>query len=206
MEKIDEFLHTIEERLQTLEEEKEELKEYQKWDKLRRSLEYCIHDRDLKDTKRKLEDVCQFFRHFSSKNYRPNIHIWFQLENRLNNFDEEQKKLTSRVKEAADEAKRATKHLKDAKKDVQTAKEEKETISVEKEQLLKEKTRLDFIIKDLTDEVLGDNKSKVKIILLYSLLDIFALISPFFISFIFRIVLSKNLKNYKKQSKVKKKN
>lgn len=65
------------------------------------------------------------------------------------------------MKEAADEAKRATKHLKDAKKDVQTAKEEKETISVEKEQLLKEKTRLDFIIKDLNDEVLGDNKSKV---------------------------------------------
>lgn len=57
LEKIDEFLHTIEERLQTLEEEKEELKEYQKWDKLRRSLEYCIHDRDLKDTKRKLEEV-----------------------------------------------------------------------------------------------------------------------------------------------------
>ncbi|KAK7571814.1 hypothetical protein V9T40_014286 [Parthenolecanium corni] len=138
LEKIDEFLKTIEERLQTLEEEKEELKEYQKWDKLRRSLEYCIHDRDLKDTKRKLDE----------------------LENRLNNFDEEQKKLTSKVKEAADEAKRAAKHLKDAKKDVQSAKEEKETIGVEKEQLLKEKTRLDFIIKDLNDEVLGDNKSK----------------------------------------------
>lgn len=80
----------------------------------------------------------------------------------MNNFDEEQKKLTSKVKEAADEAKRAAKHLKDAKKDVQSAKEEKETIGVEKEQLLKEKTRLDFIIKDLTDEVLGDNKSKVR--------------------------------------------
>lgn len=50
-------MKTIEERLQTLEEEKEELKEYQKWDKLRRSLEYCIHDRDLKDTKRKLDEV-----------------------------------------------------------------------------------------------------------------------------------------------------
>lgn len=86
----------------------------------------------------------------------------------MNNFDEEQKKLTSRVKEAADEAKRAAKHLKDAKKDVQTAKEEKETIGVEKEQLLKEKTRLDFIIKDLNDEVLGDNKSKVWCIILHS--------------------------------------
>lgn len=46
-EKIDEFLKTIEERLATLEEEKEELKEYQKYDKMRRALEYTIHDKDL---------------------------------------------------------------------------------------------------------------------------------------------------------------
>lgn len=57
VDKIDEFLRTIEERLKTLEEEKEELKEYQKWDKMRRSLEYCIHDRELKETRRKLEEV-----------------------------------------------------------------------------------------------------------------------------------------------------
>lgn len=57
LEKIVEFIKTIEERLQTLEEEKEELKEYQIWDKKRRTLEFCIHDRELKDTKRKLEEV-----------------------------------------------------------------------------------------------------------------------------------------------------
>ena len=44
-EKIEEFLKTIEDRLSTLEEEKEELKEYQKYDKMRRALEYQIHDR-----------------------------------------------------------------------------------------------------------------------------------------------------------------
>jgi hypothetical protein len=38
-------LKTIEDRLSTLEEEKEELKEYQKYDKMRRALEYQIHDR-----------------------------------------------------------------------------------------------------------------------------------------------------------------
>ena len=43
--KIEEFLKTIEERLATLEDEKEELKEYQKYDKMRRALEYQIHDR-----------------------------------------------------------------------------------------------------------------------------------------------------------------
>ena len=43
--KIEEFLKPIEERLATLEDEKEELKEYQKYDKMRRALEYQIHDR-----------------------------------------------------------------------------------------------------------------------------------------------------------------
>lgn len=57
LEKIVEFIKTIEERLQTLEEEKEELKEYQVWDKKRRTLEFCIHDREFKETKRKLEEV-----------------------------------------------------------------------------------------------------------------------------------------------------
>ncbi len=47
----------IEERLSTLEEEKEELKAYQEWDKMRRSLEYTIHDKELRDTRDKLEAV-----------------------------------------------------------------------------------------------------------------------------------------------------
>jgi structural maintenance of chromosome 3 (chondroitin sulfate proteoglycan 6) len=69
LEKIVEFIKTIEERLQTLEEEKEELKEYQVWDKKRRTLEFCIHDRELKETKRKLEEViiyliCLFNKYF----------------------------------------------------------------------------------------------------------------------------------------------
>ena len=56
-EKIEEFLRTIEDRLGTLEEEKEELKEYQKWDKIRRAVEYTIHDRELKETRKKLDDM-----------------------------------------------------------------------------------------------------------------------------------------------------
>ena len=55
--KIEEMLAYIEERLSTLEEEKEELKAYQEWDKMRRSLEYTIHDKELRDTRDKLEHV-----------------------------------------------------------------------------------------------------------------------------------------------------
>ncbi len=55
--KIDQMLGYIEERLDTLEEEKEELKAYTEWDKMRRSLEYTIHDKELRDTREKLEHV-----------------------------------------------------------------------------------------------------------------------------------------------------
>uniref|UniRef100_A0A8W7PXS9 Structural maintenance of chromosomes protein 3 n=1 Tax=Anopheles coluzzii TaxID=1518534 RepID=A0A8W7PXS9_ANOCL len=61
LEKISEYLRTIEDRLKTLEEEKEELSEYQKWDKARRTLEYamrrkeeeCSRELNLKEQKRK---------------------------------------------------------------------------------------------------------------------------------------------------------
>lgn len=56
-EKIEEMLGYIEERLTTLEEEKEELRAYQDLDKMRRSLEYTIHDKELRDTRHKLEQV-----------------------------------------------------------------------------------------------------------------------------------------------------
>lgn len=50
-------MQTIEERLKTLEEEKEELKEYQKWDRARRVLEFIIHDTEHRENKRKLDEV-----------------------------------------------------------------------------------------------------------------------------------------------------
>lgn len=51
--------------------------------------------------------------------------------------------------------------LKDARKDVAAAREEKDILSTEQQQLLREKTKLELGIKDLTDDVDGDNKSKV---------------------------------------------
>lgn len=63
--KIEEFLSTIEERLSTLEEEKEELKQYQNHDKVRRTLEYIIHDTELNENKKKLVDVSLNCRCFS---------------------------------------------------------------------------------------------------------------------------------------------
>ena len=137
-EKIEEFLKTIEDRLATLEEEKEELKEYQKYDKMRRALEYTIHDRELQDTRKKLSD----------------------MENRRKNSGEEAERLRSALQEAQDAAKQASREVKDFKVKESAAKEERDTLLSESQQLTKDKTRLEFTIKDLRDEVSGDNKSK----------------------------------------------
>lgn len=137
-EKIKEFLQTIEDRLQTLEEEKEELKEYQKWDKSRRTLEYIIHETELKDNKRNLDD----------------------LEAQRKNSGDKQKEFTKEVQEAQEKLKSIQKSLKDARKEVAICKDDKSVLLTEQQQLLREKTKLDLTIVDLNDEVQGDNKSK----------------------------------------------
>ncbi|CAG0919332.1 unnamed protein product [Notodromas monacha] len=136
--KIEEFLKTIMDRLSTLEEEKEELKEYQKWDKTRRSLEYTIHDRELKDTRTKLE----------------------QMETQRKDSGSEQEKMREQLVEAGDQAKVAAKEVRECKSKLTAAKEERDQFNTEYQQLLKDKTKLEFQIKDLVDEVSGDNKSK----------------------------------------------
>ena len=76
-EKIEEMLGYIEERLSTLEEEKEELKAYQEWDKMRRSLEYTIHDKELRDTREKLEMVCIIY-YMRERRWRESV--WGDIE------------------------------------------------------------------------------------------------------------------------------
>lgn len=138
VDKITEFLKTIEDRLKTLEEEKEELKEYQKWDKMRRMLEYIIHETELKENRKQLEE----------------------LENQRKNTGDQHKKYTVEIQKAQEKIKNIQKNLKEAKKEVVTSKEERSVLNAEQQQLLREKTKLDLTILDLTDEVQGDNKSK----------------------------------------------
>ncbi|KAI5646067.1 SMC proteins flexible hinge domain-containing protein [Phthorimaea operculella] len=138
VEKINEFLQTIEERLKTLEEEKEELKEYQRWDRARRVLEFIVHDTEHRENKRKLEE----------------------LEKLRTNSGKEQQHYADMVREAQDHVREANRKLKEARKEVAAAREEKDILSTEQQQLLREKTKLELAIKDLTDDVDGDNKSK----------------------------------------------
>ena len=64
------------------------------------------------------------------------------------------------IQEAQDAAKATAKEAKDFKVKESAAKEERDTLNSELQQMTKEKTKLEFVIKDLKDEVYGDNKSK----------------------------------------------
>nr|CAH7739327.1 unnamed protein product [Callosobruchus chinensis] len=136
--KIEEYLRTIEERLSTLEEEKEELKQYQHYDKIRRALEYIIHEVELNENKKKLAD----------------------LEKQRNESGTEQEKLKANLKKAQDNIKTLTKKVKETKKELNSLKEERDMLTNDQQHLIKEKAKLDLTIKDLSEEVLGDNKSK----------------------------------------------
>ncbi|GIY08074.1 structural maintenance of chromosomes protein 3 [Caerostris darwini] len=137
-EKIEDLLRYIEERLKTLEEEKEELKEYQKWDKMRRSLEYTIYDHELKDARKKLEE----------------------LDTRRETSSSVTEKLREQAQQATDQIKKLSKELREVKGKLQSYREEKEALSQEQSSLFKEKTRLELTIKDLRDEVEGDDSSR----------------------------------------------
>lgn len=138
LEKIMDLLKYIEERLQTLEGEKEELKEYQKWDKMRRSLEYTIYNQELEDARKKLKE----------------------LETRRETSSSVTEKLRENLGSFVEQIKDLSKDLREVRTKLQTAKDEKEALQHEHSTFLKEKTRLELRLKDLTDEVKGDAESK----------------------------------------------
>lgn len=84
-----------------------------------------------------------------------------QMEQQRKDSGESQDKLRSKLQKAQENAKQASRDLKEAKQKVAAAKEEKETLQAEQQQLIKERTKLEFTKQDLTDEVTGDNNSKV---------------------------------------------
>lgn len=69
-------------------------------------------------------------------------------------------KLATNLKKAQDEIKTLTKKTKELRKELATLKEERDILTNDQQHLIKEKTKLDLAIKDLSEEVLGDNKSK----------------------------------------------
>ncbi|ESO87805.1 hypothetical protein LOTGIDRAFT_127102 [Lottia gigantea] len=139
-EKINDLLKYIEERLDTLESEKEELKEYQKWDRMRRSLDYTIHDHELRDTRRKLEE----------------------LQEKRDNSGANTTKLRDGQQEANDKVKSINKDLKELKGRMQAMLEEKDGLSSENQDLTKRKAKLELNMKDIQDEMEGNQNTRNK--------------------------------------------
>lgn len=82
------------------------------------------------------------------------------MESKRKNSGEEAERLRNALQDAQDAAKTASKEVKDLKGKESAVKEERDSLNAEQQQQTKERTRLEFIIKDLKDEVTGDNKSK----------------------------------------------
>lgn len=137
-EKIQELLKYIDERLSTLDEEKEELKEYQKWDKMRRSLEYTIHDHELKDTRHKMDN----------------------LQDKRENSGAKSHKLRDQQQEASDKIKVISKEIREIKQKVQAFVDEKDQMMGEHQDLTKRKAKLELDINDMQGEVDGDKSAK----------------------------------------------
>lgn len=138
LEKIIDLIKYIEEKLQTLEGEKEELKEYQKWDKMRRALEYTIYNNELEDSRKRQKE----------------------LETRRETSSMVTEKLREQLQSSTEKIKDLSRDLREVKTKLQTYKDEKEALQHEHTTFVKEKTRLELHIKDLKDEVEGDTSSK----------------------------------------------
>lgn len=138
LEKIMDLLKYIEERLQTLEGEKEELKEYQKWDKMRRALEYTIYNQELEDSRKKQRE----------------------LDTRRESSSVVTEKLRENLQSLVEQIKDTGRELREVRTKLQTNRDEKDALISENSTLLKEKTRLELRLKDLKEEVEGDSSSK----------------------------------------------
>lgn len=82
------------------------------------------------------------------------------MEKQRNESGTEQEKLALNLKKAQDQIKILMRKTKETKKELGSLKEERDMLNNEYQHLFKEKAKLDLTIKDLTEEVMGDNKSK----------------------------------------------
>lgn len=139
-EKIDELLNDIEKRLETLDEEKEELKAYQKWDKERRCLEYTIHDKEMRDTREKLD----------------------LLENSRQQETDKAGLLQKEIKEASNKVQAFSHSLREVLDRLNDANSEKKSIDEECQKQITEKTKLELAVKDLDRTVKDDRTLKTQ--------------------------------------------
>ncbi|VDN07444.1 unnamed protein product, partial [Thelazia callipaeda] len=130
-EKIETLLSFMEERLKTLEEEKEDLKEYQKWDRMKRSVEFMIYDNELKEARKKLDKLAEQREEMNTRQSKVTNDL-LNAQNRALQATAEQRKLEARFK---------------------GMREEKEALVTEQTERVQRKTELELLINDLREDV-----------------------------------------------------
>ncbi|XP_069467872.1 structural maintenance of chromosomes protein 3 [Ambystoma mexicanum] len=141
-EKINELLKYIEERLHTLEDEKEELAQYQKWDKMRRALEYTIYNQELNETRAKLDE----------------------LTSKRETSGEKSRQLRDAQQDARDKMEEIERNARELKAKISAMKEEKEQLSSERQEQIKQRTKLELKTKDLQDELAGNSEQRKRLL------------------------------------------
>uniref|UniRef100_A0A672SCJ8 Structural maintenance of chromosomes protein 3-like n=1 Tax=Sinocyclocheilus grahami TaxID=75366 RepID=A0A672SCJ8_SINGR len=141
-EKINELLKYIEERLHTLEDEKEELAQYQKWDKMRRALEYTIYNQELNETRAKLDE----------------------LSSKRETCGDKSRQLRDAQQDARDKVEETERVVRELKARISAMKEEKEQLSTERQEQIKQRTKLELKAKDLQDELAGNSEQRKRLL------------------------------------------
>ncbi|EDV20861.1 uncharacterized protein TRIADDRAFT_64300 [Trichoplax adhaerens] len=133
-EKINELLQDIEQRLHTLEEETKELKEFQELDRTKRSLEYTIYDKGLREAQSKIK-------HLEVKHQ--------EFADTANTQKASMAKLANKIEEYEAEVQSTTQ-----KKEILV--NEQQDLYEERQELIKKRTNLELDVSDLTDSVQND--------------------------------------------------
>eukprot|EP00850_Spirogloea_muscicola_P012247 SM000078S22106 [mRNA] locus=s78:418815:427691:- [translate_table: standard] len=130
----------IEERLKELDEEKEELSKYQQLDKQRRSLEYTIFDKELSETRSKVEEVDEARARVSAKSAD----------------------VDNTVREAHEKLKEIEKELKALQKAAHALEEENEHAELSRTQAIESSSSVELDVKDLQERLQLDQKAKAE--------------------------------------------
>uniref|UniRef100_A0A3Q2PGX2 Structural maintenance of chromosomes protein 3 n=1 Tax=Fundulus heteroclitus TaxID=8078 RepID=A0A3Q2PGX2_FUNHE len=156
-EKINELLKYIEERLHTLEDEKEELAQYQKWDKMRRALEYTIYNQELNETRAKLDEVTPIL--------KPSLDLLdYFLSSKRETCGDKSRQLRDAQQDARDKVEETERVVRELKSKVSAMKEEREQLSAERQEQIKQRTKLELKAKDLQDELAGNSEQRKRLL------------------------------------------
>ena len=128
---IQETVEFIESRLAELDEEKDELQMYTELDRTRRSLEYTVYEKDLSETRAKLDEV----------------------EEKRRQHVEKARGEDERAHQLHDEIKATERECKEKERTVTTAKEELLTADIELRRAVEKKTAADLDVKDLQEKI-----------------------------------------------------